>query len=57
MIQKIDFHDVLILLIHRYGTILHNALKKIKSALPIGMLLKDTRVFQNIQEIATPSLS
>ena len=50
--KKIDFHHIFFLTSF-YGAILHNAHKKIKSALPIGMLLKDIRMFSNIQRRAT----
>jgi hypothetical protein len=56
MIQKIDFHHLLLILVPLYGAILHNTLKRIKSTLPIGMLLRDTRVFPNIRGRATPPL-
>ena len=57
MIQKINFHHLLIFFTPLYGAILHNALKKIKFAFPIGMLLRDTRVFSNIRGRTTPPLS
>jgi hypothetical protein len=56
MISKIDFHHLLLILAPLYGAILHNALKKIISTLPIGMLLRDTQVFPNIWGRATPPL-
>ena len=55
-IQIIDLH-LLTPLTSLYGAILHNAFKRIQSALPIGMLLWDTRMFANIQGRTTLQLS
>jgi len=57
MIQKINFHHLLIFLTPLYKAILHNALKIIKYALSIKMLLRDTWVILNIRERATLPLS